>query len=165
MSEGERIELWEWASEGGTSRVWKWPDSLVDKQLPYWWFMFGRYAGGYKPFGRLDRAKTQQAAEAAFEKFGFPVDVYFDQGPPPFAENPPRAPAGWKLSQQGRADVWTSPDGTVQIIDAARRPHQQRWQVHFLKSGRWLEDVGWPSLPAAIEYATGKRSLRARAGR
>lgn len=84
----ERIELYVWKpAEGGWSRQWRWPKSLLPEAYAFFWF--GRFCGGWAPFDSSKmgtREETQLAAERAFEKFGLPVDVYYGQAPPPEEE-------------------------------------------------------------------------------
>jgi hypothetical protein len=76
-------------------------------------------------------------------------------------EENPRAHPGWVESVSGehRRRVWTNAKGTIRIQDAGGKT-AERFQVFHMQGGRWLEDVGWPSLLGAIEYAEGKRRLR-----
>lgn len=72
-----------------------------------------------------------------------------------------RVPPGWTESKgtTGRS-FWTSPDGKTIILDAAGRPAIQRYMVLYIRGGKQLEDIGWPSLSAAIAYVEGKKTLR-----
>lgn len=111
MSE-RRIELWVWPTgDGGWSRVWITPDDLpVLGPQKMGFFVFGRFGGGWSPFGGkfASREETQLAAERAVEKFGLPVDVYFDQGPPP--EGMRENPAAVKVYH---GTTWSSADAAL----------------------------------------------------
>lgn len=126
---------------------------------------WGRFGAGWAPFDTSKigtREETQLAAERAHERFGLPVDVFYGEAPPPeegYEENPRLV--GW-IESKGAAgrSTWTRDDGLIQIRDAAGRAAVQRYQVLFLQRGSWQEDIGWPSLAAAVRYAEGRSSLR-----
>lgn len=67
-------------------------------------------------------------------------------------------PPGWTTThgEAGRPN-YTSPDEDVRIQDSGRGP--ERFQILYIKDGKFLEDIGWPSLRAALEYLAGKRNI------
>lgn len=80
---GETLKLYVWPHAGGWARHWEVPQEL-SARAP-WFFMFGRYGGGWSPFSSAKfgtREETQAAAEAAHQRFGLPVEIFYGQAPP-----------------------------------------------------------------------------------
>lgn len=80
---GEPLKLYVWPHAGGWARHWEVPQEL-SARAP-WFFMFGRYGGGWSPFSSAKfgtREETQAAAEAAHQRFGLPVEIFYGQAPP-----------------------------------------------------------------------------------
>jgi hypothetical protein len=75
---GEKIKLYVWKNGGGISRYWDLPDSLATLGMPF--FIFGRFGGGYLPFGRMNqktRETSKLAAIRARQRFGVAVEIYY----------------------------------------------------------------------------------------
>lgn len=79
----EPLKLYVWQSEGGWARYWDVPQELTARAPGF--FYFGRYGGGWAPFATSrigSREETEAAAEAAHQRFGLPVEVFYGQAPP-----------------------------------------------------------------------------------
>jgi hypothetical protein len=78
------IRLYVWASHGGgLSVVWAGWERLDRAMMSF--VLFGRYGGGWAPFGRLDdaaRAKYAEGARRFTERYGVPVELLYGVAPP-----------------------------------------------------------------------------------
>ncbi len=78
MNEKAKLHVWK-QKDGGVSRCWILPDDISNSAMSFFWF--GRYGGGYMPFGRMNqktRNETILAAMRAREKFGFAVEIFYN---------------------------------------------------------------------------------------
>jgi hypothetical protein len=82
-----------------------------------------------------------------------------EEGKEPEMKLGTRIPPGWVTTFGGAGrPIYTSPEGLLRIQDGGFG--RERFQVLYQKGGEYLEDTGWPSLKGALEYVSGKRSVK-----
>jgi hypothetical protein len=77
-----KIRLYVWENGGGLSRQWEVAEPLWTKHMAF--FIFGRYGGGYNPFGRLNdkaRFEARRAAIRAEQRTGQKVRILYHAPP------------------------------------------------------------------------------------
>lgn len=75
-----KAKLYLWENEGGLSIQWDLPDNL----LMHPFFIFGRFGGGWKPFGSLNekaRAEAELGIKRAKEQFGLETEIIWGKSP------------------------------------------------------------------------------------